>query len=211
MLSPCHSSTLLLSPPLFEIFRYNCELPHWLEFYSTDSPTMSLVLNKCNRSTQLSFHQNRWKPTCLSAGKICFSPCDLTCPLAVSLLHTHHHSCHITKHEFFKWGFVTHSKAHPALYRLHMLFSILPGFQGGSAWLQDKVCLCKFFTRSYGGRCGMILHGEMLPVTVKQVQKVFQTSPMQQTILCTKAFWVCNSQTQLIPSVHLYCWEKKVG
>lgn len=57
----------------------------------------------------------------------------------------------------------------------------------------------------------MILQGKMLPVTVKKVQKVFQTSAMQQTILCTKAFWVYNSQTQLIPSVHLYCWEKKNG
>lgn len=34
----------------------------------------------------------------------------------------------------------------------------------------------------------MMLQGEMLPVTVKQVQKVFQISAMQQTILCTKAF-----------------------
>lgn len=55
----------------------------------------------------------------------------------------------------------------------------------------------------------MILQGEILPVTVKQVQKqvqkLFQTSAMQQTILCTKAFCICNSQTQLIPSVHLYC------
>lgn len=34
----------------------------------------------------------------------------------------------------------------------------------------------------------MILQGEMFPVTVKQVQKVFRTSVVQQTILRTKAF-----------------------